>query len=227
MAATEREGDHRRWRCGEAAQAALSRLVSGRQVHCAPAGKDDAGTIRATCTIGKTDVAAALVEGGHVLAESGLMPRYRSEQAKAEQDKAGMWAGGATPERPEAWRKRLWNEARAKAPEGCPIKGKVAGRRGDTVKTYHLPWSPTYMRLRVVSARGERWFCSEADARAAGVAPGRADGSGGRGGAVRPERAEPPLNVGRMSKAGRVIRGGGIENRPGRRSPGRGSGARC
>ncbi|HWV82017.1 MAG TPA: thermonuclease family protein [Hyphomicrobiaceae bacterium] len=169
-------GDHRRWRCGEAAQAALSRLVSGRQVHCAPVSKDDTGTVRATCTIGKTDVAAALVEGGHVLAESGLMPRYRSEQAKAEQHKAGLWVGGATPERPDAWRTRLWNEARAKAPEGCPIKGKVAGRRGDTVKTYHLPWSPTYMRLRVISARGERWFCSEADARAAGFAPAEIDG---------------------------------------------------
>jgi endonuclease YncB( thermonuclease family) len=169
-------GEHRRWRCGEAAQAALSRLVSGRQVHCAPAGKDDTGTVRATCTMGKIDLAAALVEGGHVLAESGLLPRYGSEQARAEKDKAGMWAGGATPERPEAWRTRLWNEARAKAPEGCPIKGKVAGRRGDTVKTYHLPWSPAYLRLRVVSARGERWFCSEADARAAGFAPAEIDG---------------------------------------------------
>jgi len=169
-------GDNRRWRCGEAAQAALSRIVSGREVRCEPAGKDDGGTVRAACAIATRDVAAALVEGGHVLAESGLLPRYRSEQAKAQQDKAGLWAGGATPERPDEWRTRLWNEARAKAPEGCPIKGKVAGRRGDTVKTYHLPWSPTYIRLRVVSARGERWFCSEADARAAGFAPAEIDG---------------------------------------------------
>ncbi len=169
-------GDHRRWRCGEAAQAALSRMISRREVHCAPAGKDDAGTVRAICTIEKTDVAAALVEGGHVLAGGGLMPRYRSEQAKAQEAKAGLWAGGGTPERPDEWRTRLWNEAQAKAPEGCPIKGKVAGRRGDTVKTYHLPWSPTYVRLRVVSARGERWFCSEADARAAGFAPAEIDG---------------------------------------------------
>jgi endonuclease YncB( thermonuclease family) len=168
--------DNRRWRCGEAAQAALSRLVSGRQVSCDPAGKHDAGHIRASCTVASNDLAATLVEGGHVLAEAGMMARYRAAQAKAQQAKTGLWSGPGAPERPAEWRTRMWNEARAKAPEGCPIKGKVAGRRGDTVRTYHLPWSPTYVRLRVVSARGERWFCSEADARAAGFAPAEIDG---------------------------------------------------
>jgi endonuclease YncB( thermonuclease family) len=163
--------NNRRWRCGEAAQSALSRLVTGRQVRCEPAGKDGEGTLRATCTAGRTNIAAALVEGGHVLADSGLMASYRSEQATAQKAKAGLWGGAGTPERPAEWRARLWEEAQARAPKGCPIKGKVAGRRGDTVKTYHLPWSPTYMKLRVVSARGERWFCSEAEAQAAGFAP--------------------------------------------------------
>jgi endonuclease YncB( thermonuclease family) len=171
----ERAG-RRRWRCGEVARSALSRLTSGREVRCAPSGKDDDGAVRATCTAGKSDIAAALVESGRVLAESGLMPRYRSEQTKAQEAKTGLWSGGATPERPGEWRTRLWNEARAKAPEGCPIKGKVAGRRGNAVKTYHLPWSPIYPRLRVFSARGEHWFCSEADARAAGFAPAEIDG---------------------------------------------------
>ncbi|MFN3745782.1 MAG: thermonuclease family protein [Hyphomicrobiaceae bacterium] len=168
--------DNRRWRCGEAAQIALSRLVAGRQVHCEPAGKGEAGIVRASCSVAGTDLAGALVEGGHVLAESGLMARYRSAQTKAQQAKAGIWSGPGAPERASEWRARLWNEARAQAPQGCPIKGKVAGRRGDVVKTYHLPWSPAYVRLRVVSARGERWFCSEAEAQAAGFAPAAIDG---------------------------------------------------
>jgi endonuclease YncB( thermonuclease family) len=167
----------RRWRCGEAAQAALSRLVAGRQVRCEPAGKDAAGIIRATCTAGRTNIAAALVDGGHVMADSGLMASYRSELATAQKARAGIWGGPGTPERPAEWRARLWAEAQAAAPKGCPIKGKVAGRRGDTVKTYHLPWSPTYTKLRVVSARGERWFCTEAEAQAAGFAsPSEVDG---------------------------------------------------
>jgi endonuclease YncB( thermonuclease family) len=164
--------DNRRWRCGEAAQSALSRLISGKQVRCEPISKDSSGVLRATCFIGSNDVAAALVTGGHVLAESGMLARYRAEQGTAREAKAGLWGSSGEPERPAAWRSRLWEEARAKAPQGCPIKGKVVGRRGE--KTYHLPWSPSYERARVVSARGERWFCSEEDARAAGFAPSSA-----------------------------------------------------
>ncbi len=168
--------ENRLWRCGEAAHTALTRLVAGRQVRCEPSGKTPDGAVRATCTAGSTDLASTLIEGGHILAESGMMARYRSSQAKAQQAKVGLWSGSSTPERPAEWRQRVWNEARAKAPQGCPIKGKVAGRRGDTVKTYHLPWSPTYVRLRVVSARGERWFCSEDEAKAAGFARAEIDG---------------------------------------------------
>lgn len=168
--------NNRRWRCGQAARSALGRLIAGRQVRCEVTGKGEAGILRASCSAGTTDLAGALVEGGHVLADTGIMARYRSAHAKAQEAKAGIWSGPGAPERPGEWRTRLWNEAQAKAPKGCPIKGKVAGRRGDTVKTYHLPWSPTYLRLRVVSARGERWFCSEEEAQAAGFEPSEVDG---------------------------------------------------
>jgi len=167
--------DQRRWRCGEAAQAALARLIGGRTVRCEPAGTDASGIVRATCHAGDTDVAGALVQAGHVLADNSMLARYRSEQGRAREAKAGLWSGPGEPERAADWRTRLWNEARAKAPKGCPIKGKVAGR-GEGAKTYHLPWSPTYGRLRVVSARGERWFCTEEEARGAGFSPSAVDG---------------------------------------------------
>lgn len=167
--------DGRVWRCGEAAQSALSRLIAGRNLRCDPSGKDASGTVRAACFSGSRDVAEALVKGGHVFAESGMMARYRGEQSAAREAKAGLWSGQGEPERPAIWRTRLWEEARARAPKGCPIKGKVAGR-GEGAKTYHLPWSPVYGRLRVVSARGERWFCSEDEARGAGFAPSAVDG---------------------------------------------------
>jgi endonuclease YncB( thermonuclease family) len=167
--------DSRAWRCGEAAQTALSRLIAGRNLRCEPSGKDASGTVRAACFSGTSDVAAALVKGGHVFAESGMMARYRGEQSAAREAKAGLWSGPGEPERPASWRTRVWDEARARAPKGCPIKGKVAGR-GEGAKIYHLPWSPTYDRLRVISSRGERWFCSEDEARGAGFAPSAVDG---------------------------------------------------
>jgi hypothetical protein len=34
-----------------------------------------------------------------------------------------------------------------------------------------LPWSPDYDRGRIQKTRGERWFCSEREAEAAGFKP--------------------------------------------------------
>ena len=50
----------------------------------------------------------------------------------------------------------------------CEIKGNV-GARGDRI--YHLPGTPGYAATRIEPARGERWFCSEQEARAAGWRP--------------------------------------------------------
>ena len=72
--------------------------------------------------------------------------------------------GGGDVERPAAYRAKLWEEAKRRAPEGCPIKGQVAG----SARTYVLPWSPDYERARVQKTRGERWFCSEQEAVSAG-----------------------------------------------------------
>lgn len=49
-------------------------------------------------------------------------------------------------------------------PNGCDIKGNISGNG----KIYHLPGSADYDRTRIDESRGERWFCSEAEAQAAG-----------------------------------------------------------
>ena len=49
--------------------------------------------------------------------------------------------------------------------KGCAIKGNVS-RAGDRV--YHLPGSRDYGRVRMDKGLGERWFCSEREAAAAG-----------------------------------------------------------
>lgn len=155
-------GSNRRWRCGEAAQAALTRLAAGRQLVCEVRGADTGGVATVVCRDGGTEINAALVKGGHVFARTGLLARYRALEAEARAAKAGLWAGEA--ERPSAYRARMWEEAKRRAPEGCPIKGQVNG----SARTYVLPWSPEYERARVNVARGGRWFCSEDDAKAAG-----------------------------------------------------------
>jgi hypothetical protein len=34
-----------------------------------------------------------------------------------------------------------------------------------------MPWSPWYGKVRIEAAKGERWFCTEAEAREAGWRP--------------------------------------------------------
>ena len=47
---------------------------------------------------------------------------------------------------------------------GCKIKGNISG----SGKIYHLPGSDSYDRTTIDESKGERWFCTEEEARAAG-----------------------------------------------------------
>ena len=50
---------------------------------------------------------------------------------------------------------------------GCGIKGNISVTTGERI--YHMPGQKYYFETRINWwSRGERWFCSEADARAAG-----------------------------------------------------------
>jgi endonuclease YncB( thermonuclease family) len=156
----------RRYQCGAAAQAALGRLVNGRALTCTLSGTDPAGRPLASCTRGTTDINGELVRQGHAFAASSLFGSYAGLEREARAAKAGIWAGGEA-ERPSEFRAKVWEEAKRRAPDGCPIKGLVTGRE----RVYVLPWSPDYERGRIQKARGERWFCSEQEALAAGWKP--------------------------------------------------------
>jgi hypothetical protein len=81
---------------------------------------------------------------------------------------AGRGLHGHLMARPEDHRRAV-REGRAQdnaAPHAdCPIKGNVnsKGRR-----IYHMPGQADYARTVIRPATGERWFCDEATARAAG-----------------------------------------------------------
>ena len=117
----------------------------------------------AACNADGEDLAASLVRGGHAFAQqTGPFARYARLETEAQNANVGVWFG--TAERPAEYRAKKWEEAKRTAPEGCPIKGQVSGR----ARIYVLPWSPAYDNVKVRTAKGERWFCSEEEARAAG-----------------------------------------------------------
>ncbi len=152
------------WPCGEEARDAASRLVRAQVLKCETSDKDASGVVTGRCHAGTIDIAEALVRGGHVFAEAGVLSTYRAAEGAAKTAKSGLWSSSVEPERPATWRARMWAEAKQQAPEGCPIKGRVA--RGERI--YVLPWSTEYPKARISKQRGERWFCTEAEAVAAG-----------------------------------------------------------
>lgn len=65
--------------------------------------------------------------------------------------------------------KRSTNAAATdKSPEKCRIKGNISSK-GERI--YHTPKSRWYSRTKISTSKGERWFCSEAEARKAGWRP--------------------------------------------------------
>lgn len=60
----------------------------------------------------------------------------------------------------------LWaSVATAQENGACNIKGNI-NTRGERI--YHVPGQEYYDETRISASHGERWFCSEAEARAAG-----------------------------------------------------------
>ena len=93
-------------------------------------------------------------------------PRLREGAARVA--KRGIWRGDFVA--PWNWRRgeRLAG-SKAASTEGpgrrCRIKGNISR---DGSRIYHIPGGQFYDRTRIATGRGERWFCSEAEARAAG-----------------------------------------------------------
>lgn len=153
----------RTWKCGRAARQALTRLVRRKTVTC-EATNTSANPIHAHCVVNGQDIAATLVRQGNVFSKDGIISAiYNKEQLQAKNSKKGIWSGKA--ERPTDFRQRLWNTAKKSAPNGCPIKGRVTRGRQ---RIYLLPWSASYERYRLRKRKGERWFCSEEEAKSAG-----------------------------------------------------------
>jgi endonuclease YncB( thermonuclease family) len=161
------------WACGQEASVQLAKLVTGRQVRCAPTGVDDFGRILARCTAGGVDVNRTMVALGYAVAFRRYSHDYVSAEETARNNRRGMWAGTfQMPSEVRAVRKgpgQISGSRRAKttptprqsfASGACNIKGNRS-RRGEWI--YHLPGMPYYEQTRA-----EDLFCSEADARAAG-----------------------------------------------------------
>lgn len=153
------------WNCGRAAQKELDALVQGRRIECQIKGKDKYARDLGVCFIDGRDINAELVRKGLAWAFVRYSQSYIKQEAAARSEKAGIWQGAA--DAPWTFREQKWQTAEVAAPKGCAIKGNITG----SGKIYHVPWGEWYAKVKIEPLKGERWFCSEAEAVEAGWRP--------------------------------------------------------
>ncbi|WP_342150394.1 thermonuclease family protein [Methylorubrum sp. SB2] len=174
-AQTCQDARRRTYRCGQKAALALADKIGSGTVSCEPIETDRYGRSVAVCRLGALDLNGWLVEQGLGLAYRRYSTAYVAQEDTARAAKRGLWAGTFTP--PWNWRrdKRSGPEGQiggtaAPAPPAaalgtCAIKGNIS-RTGERI--YHLPGTRDYARTQISPKAGERMFCSEDEARAAG-----------------------------------------------------------
>jgi endonuclease YncB( thermonuclease family) len=160
------EKDGKQYRCGKQAALALSDKIGPAIVRCEQRDVDRYKRIVAVCRLGDVDLNAWMVGQGWAVAYRQYSRDYVDEESAARAAKAGIWAGRFIA--PSRWRRgdRLTSENAGEPARGsCQIKGNIS-RSGKRI--YHVPGGRYYGPTRIDESKGERWFCSEEEARRAG-----------------------------------------------------------
>lgn len=157
------------FRCGDVARERLTALIGGRSVDCRQKDRDSYGRIVAQCTVAGRDLGEAMVRTGWAVDYRQFSQgAYTAAEREARSAKRGLWAGTLEP--PDHWRAdaRAERSAPLSAPWACMLKGNINSKGR---KIFHAPGQRDYAVTVIDTANGERWFCSAAEAIAAGWTP--------------------------------------------------------
>jgi endonuclease YncB( thermonuclease family) len=155
--------DGKRWQCGKDAANILTDEIARQAVTCEDLGRDRYKRIIGRCTVAGEDIGAWMVSEGLALAYRRYSLDYVDQEADARAARRGIWASEFV--KPWEWRRGKRIAANDNAPDQCRIKGNIS-RSGERI--YHVPGGQYYDRTKIDLSKGERWFCSEAEAIAAG-----------------------------------------------------------
>ena len=155
------------WACGAWVTERVRERYSGAVATCEAVETDRYGRVVARCSVGDADIGRTLVTEGLAFAYRRYSMAYDLDEKGAAVLGRGLHGEGV--QGPAAFRRtqRRGHAAQrlANAPEGCRIKGNVSAE-GERI--YHVAGQRHYGATVISEAKGERWFCSEAEARAAG-----------------------------------------------------------
>ncbi len=155
------------WACGAWSRAQAMELFDGKLARCEQRDRDRYGRIIARCFVDGKDMGQVLVQNGLAFAFRKYGWDYDLDEKAAAVSRRGLHSTEVIA--PDIYRAR-GREARAKwslvaAPKGCVIKGNIS-KRGERI--YHLPGQNWYNVTTIRADRGERWFCTQSEARMAG-----------------------------------------------------------
>ncbi len=155
--------DGKRQLCAQQAALALSDKIGQRNVVCEKVDRDRYGRIVGVCHAGGDDLNAWLVAEGWALAYRRYSRLYVNAEDSARRARKGIWRTRFVKPWDARRGERLGGNPDAE--RACPIKGNIGA---NDERIYHVPGGYYYAGTRIDEASGERWFCSQAEARAAG-----------------------------------------------------------
>jgi endonuclease YncB( thermonuclease family) len=168
--------DGKPWRCGRASANALAEYIGRRTVTCEPRDRDRYGRVVAACSVGGFSLSAWMVREGWAVAYQRYSQDFVADEVAARAARRGIWR--STFMVPWEWRAQrrassaavggpVSSRSPSSAPHrsGCDIKGNI-NSKGERI--YQLPGGRSYANTLIDTMRGERLFCSEAEAQAAG-----------------------------------------------------------
>lgn len=171
MSETCIDAQGKRWQCGVWATDVTRKLLAQRTVRCIDLGKRSHARIVGRCYLGGRDLAVVLIEVGAVrpcarfARAQGREAEYLAAERVAVAARAGLHRGPLNPVAGFCKIDRPMRESIqvVEAPGECVIKGNVSANG----RIYHMPGQRDYDRVSMRGAQ-TRWFCSQAEARAAG-----------------------------------------------------------
>lgn len=155
--------DGQTWDCGLWVTGAVREMFQRKDARCEPRDRDRYGRIVAKCFVDGQDV-------GRLLVSEGLAFAYRRYSLDYDLDEKGAAVRGvglhaSTVEAPASFRAGRAAAPASQSRQGCTIKGNISS---NGTRIYHKPGQRDYENTRISTQKGERWFCSETEAKAAG-----------------------------------------------------------
>ena len=147
--------------CGQWARDVVRERFEGAYARCRQVDTDQYGRAVAQCEVNGQDMGQVIVNGGFAWAYRRYSEIYDLDEKSAALAERGLWA--VNVQLPSEYRATRF--ANDPVPDqSCAIKGNIS----DNGRIYHSPGDENYNRTRIDTSRGERWFCSVAEAQAAG-----------------------------------------------------------